>query len=213
MHRSPDWNVLSPLAAARIDLLCSVRAVSSDRRPRRFLQQDFKAHSIRPCRERHLCRLHCELTGTRVGEARAAMRFWDSSAVIPLLADEPARKSMLQLLQKDPQVLIWWGTPIEIASALARLEREKSLTADEVSSALSKSRQLVDSWHEIVPSDAVRRTAERLLRAHALRAADSLQLAAALIAADHDPSSLEIVCLDARLTSAARREGFVVLDS
>jgi predicted nucleic acid-binding protein len=118
----------------------------------------------------------------------------------------------MQLLQQDPPVLIWWGTPIEIASALARLEREKSLTADEVSSALSKARRLADSWHEIVPSDAVRRTAERLLRAHPLRAADSLQLAAALIAADHDPSTLEIVCLDAQLTSAARREGFAVLE-
>jgi hypothetical protein len=140
------------------------------------------------------------------------MKFWDSSAVMPLLADEPTRKSMLQLLQQDPQVLIWWGTPVEIASALARLEREKSMTADEVSTALSKARRLVDSWHEIVPSDAVRRTAERLLRAHPLRAADSLQLAAALIAADHDPSALEVVCLDTRLTSAARREGFTVLD-
>jgi uncharacterized protein len=135
------------------------------------------------------------------------MKFWDSSAVIPLLADEPARKSMLQVLQQDPQVLIWWGTPIEIASALARLERENALTADEVSSALLKTRQLADGWHEIVPSDAVRRTAERLLRAHPLRAADSLQLAA-----DHDASTLQIVCLDARLISAARREGFAVID-
>jgi predicted nucleic acid-binding protein len=140
------------------------------------------------------------------------MKFWDSSAVMPLLGDEPTSKSMLQVLQQDPQVLIWWGTPIEIASALARLEREKSLSADEVSNALSIARRLADNWHEIVPSDAVRRTAERLLRTHPLRAADSLQLAAALIAADHDPSNLEIVCLDARLTSAARREGFAVLD-
>jgi hypothetical protein len=74
------------------------------------------------------------------------------------------------------------------------------------------SRQLADRWHEIVPSDAVRRAAERLLRVHPLRATDSLQLAAALIAADHDPTTLEIVCLDARLSSAARREGFTVLD-
>jgi hypothetical protein len=84
------------------------------------------------------------------------------------------------------------------------------LTADEVSTALSRARQLADSWHEIVPSDAVRRTAERLLRAHALRAADSLQLAAALIAADHDATALEIVCLNTHLTDAARREGFAV---
>jgi len=62
-----------------------------------------------------------------------------------------------------------------------------------------------------VPSDAVRRTAERLLRVHPLRAADSMQLAAALIAAEHNPSDLDIVCLDKKLSDAARREGFTVL--
>jgi uncharacterized protein len=59
----------------------------------------------------------------------------------------------------------------------------------------------------------IRRTAERLLRVHALRAGDSLQLSAALIAANHDPATLEMVCVDARLTAAARREGFTVIDS
>jgi uncharacterized protein len=155
---------------------------------------------------------HCRPIATRDDDARAAMKFWDCSAVMPLLADEPAREQMLGLLQRDPEVIIWWGTPVEIASALARRERENLLTADEVSIALSTARALTESWHEIVPSDAVRRTAERLLRAHALRAADSLQLGAALIGADHDPSNLEMVCLDARLSSAARREGFTVLD-
>jgi uncharacterized protein len=58
----------------------------------------------------------------------------------------------------------------------------------------------------------VRRTAERLLRTHPLRAAGSLQLAAALIAADHNPTSLDIVCLDARLSRSARREGFTVIE-
>lgn len=107
-------------------------------------------------------------------------------------------------------MLAWWGTPVEITSALARREREQLLGADALAGALTAARQLADSWHEIVPSDVVRRTAERLLRVHPLRATDSLQLAAALIGADHDPGTLEIVCLDARLTSAARREGFVV---
>jgi hypothetical protein len=45
-----------------------------------------------------------------------------------------------------------------------------------------------------------------------LRSADSLQLAAAITAADHNPSTLELVCLDDRLTAAARREGFTVTD-
>jgi uncharacterized protein len=125
--------------------------------------------------------------------------------------DEPTRGRLLALLEDDGDVLSWWGTPVEIASALARREREKLLTADQVSSALAALHGLAGSWHEVVPSDSVRRTAERVLRMHALGAADSLQLGAALIAADHDPASLEMVCLDERLTLAARREGFTVL--
>lgn len=139
------------------------------------------------------------------------MRFWDTSAIIPLLADEPAREPMLALLEQDPEVLAWWGTSVEIVSALARREREHLLSPAQVDAALASTRVLAESWHEIVPSAAIRRTAERLLRVHPLRAADSLQLAAALVVADHDPATLEFVCLDARLASAARREGFAVL--
>jgi predicted nucleic acid-binding protein len=139
------------------------------------------------------------------------MRFWDTSALIPLLVDEPSRGRLLAVLEEDGEVLAWWGTPVEIASALARREREQLLTADQVTAALSAVRALAESWHEIVPSDAVRRSAERLLRTHPLRAADALQLAAALVAADHNPASLEMVCLDERLRVAARREGFTVL--
>src|ERR1700733_11160543 len=139
------------------------------------------------------------------------MRFWDSSALLPLFVDESTRERLMALLEADNEVLSWWGTPLEIVSALARRERESLLTADQVSNTLVALHALATSWHEIVPSDAVRRTAERLLRTHPLRSADSLQLSAALIAADHDPSSLEMVCLDERLTLAARREGFTVL--
>jgi predicted nucleic acid-binding protein len=139
------------------------------------------------------------------------VKYWDASAIIPLIAAEPTRDHLLKLLEKDSDMLAWWGTPVEIASALARREREGLLTADEVTTALATVHALADSWHEIVPSDPIRRTAARLLRAHPLRAADSLQLAAALIAADHDPMALEFVCLDVRLARAAQREGFVVV--
>src|SRR5205085_5258618 len=102
--------------------------------------------------------------------------------------------------------------PVEIAAAIARREGENALTAKEVEATLAVARHLADSWHEIVPSTALRRTADRLLRVHPLRAADSLQLAAALVAADHDPATLEIVCLDERLPAPARREGVTVVD-
>lgn len=139
------------------------------------------------------------------------MKFWDASAVVPLLADEAPRSELLDLLQQDPQMLVWWGTPVEVVSALARREREGVLAERDVADAIAALRILGDGWEEILPSDAVRRTAERLLRSHPLRAADSLQLAAALIAAEQDPATLEFVCLDERLAAAARREGFLVI--
>jgi uncharacterized protein len=141
----------------------------------------------------------------------AVVKYWDASAITALLAEEPTRNYLLNLLEQDADMLAWWGTPVEIASALARREREGLLTADEVMTALTAAHALAESWHEIVPSESIRRTAERLLRTHPLRAADSLQLAAALVASDHDPISLEFVCLDVRLARAAQREGFVVI--
>jgi uncharacterized protein len=164
------------------------------------------------------CSRLCSKIGRRIDEpppawraGRAVVKYWDASAITPLIAEERTRDSLLKLLEQDSDMLAWWGTPVEIASALARREREGLLTADEVTTALTTVHALAESWHEIVPSDSIRRTAERLLRAHPLRAADSLQLAAALIAADHDPMSLEFVCLDVRLARAAQREGFVVV--
>ena len=46
-----------------------------------------------------------------------------------------------------------------------------------------------------------------------MRAADALQLAAAVIVAEGMPSSLDIVTLDERFAAAARREGFTVLET
>lgn len=140
------------------------------------------------------------------------MRFWDASAVVPLLVAEPSRDRAIALLKEDEEMLVWWGTPVEIASALARRERERALTADAVAAAMTFVKDLSDGWHEIVPTPAVRLTAQRMLRMHPLRAADSLQLAAALIAADHAPASLEFVCFDDRLAIAAAREGFPIID-
>lgn len=44
-----------------------------------------------------------------------------------------------------------------------------------------------------------------------LHAADSLQLTAALFACEHRPQAWQFVCMDARLSLAAEREGFGVV--
>jgi predicted nucleic acid-binding protein len=139
------------------------------------------------------------------------MKFWDASAVVPLIVAETPREELLAVLGADPTMIVWWGTPVQCTSALARREREGALGSEEVSLAMSQLRELAGKWHEVLPSERVRTTAQRLLRVHALRAADSLQLAAAIVAAEGDPASLELVCLDARMNDAASREGFRIL--
>lgn len=136
------------------------------------------------------------------------MKFWDSSAVVPLLVDEPASADLLALLKADGGLLVWWGTPVECASAIARREREGDLAVAASNAALARLRALEPAWIEVGPTLKLRQLALRLLRAHALRAADSLQLAAALLAAEQDPGALGFVCLDERLSNAAQREGF-----
>ena len=140
------------------------------------------------------------------------MRFWDASAVVPLLIAEASTRRLQALAAKDPEMLVWWGSEVECVSALARLERNGMLDTPEAVLAFNRLKQLAAGWHEIDPSDMIRETAVRFLRVHPLRAADALQLAAAFIAAERRPSSLEMITLDDRLASAAQKEGFTVLD-
>ncbi len=139
------------------------------------------------------------------------MRFWDSSAVLPLLVPEERSAALTELFRDDPAAAVWWATPVECASALARLERERRVTEAGWQAATERLRAAARGWTEVPPIDRVRDQAARLLRLHSLRAADALQLAAALVLADFEPRTLPLVTLDLRLAAVARREGFEVL--
>jgi predicted nucleic acid-binding protein len=131
---------------------------------------------------------------------------------VPLIVAEPMTLPMRALVQSDPDLLVWWGTPVECVSALSRREREGALDSRAVAGATNELKRLADRWHEVEPTEIVREIAARLLRVHQLRAAGALQLAAALVAAEHRPASLETVTLDARLADAMRREGFALVE-
>ena len=139
------------------------------------------------------------------------MRFWDSSAIVPLLVAESATPTLVSEFVRDPELVVWWATEVECVSALARLEREASIDARAMGEALARLDALALAWHEVQPAARTRQVAIRLLRTHNLRAADALQLAAAIAAAEDSPGSLPLVTLDARIATAAEREGFPVL--
>jgi predicted nucleic acid-binding protein len=125
---------------------------------------------------------------------------------------ESTTRSLQALANRDSDLLVWWGSQVECASALARLERGALLDVKGAASAFDRLKQLANGWHEIEPSETVRENALRFLRVHPLRAADALQLAAAFLAAERRPSTLEVVTLDERLADAARKEGFELID-
>ena len=136
------------------------------------------------------------------------MLYWDSSAILPLLLAEPDSEALRDVLRRDPAIVTWWGSRVECASAIARLEREETLDAADVRTTMDRLHAACAQWTEVPAIDDVRVHATRLLRTHRLRAADALQLAAALVASDFSPASLGFLSLDVRLQQAADREGF-----
>jgi hypothetical protein len=87
------------------------------------------------------------------------VKFWDASAIVPLLVAEVSTRRLLALAGEDPAMLVWWGSEVECTSALARVEREAAIDANGIVAAFSRLKQLKTAWHEINPSDAVRESA------------------------------------------------------
>lgn len=136
------------------------------------------------------------------------MRFWDTSAVVATLVDEPRTAVVRALLAADPDVVAWALTAVEATSALWRRHRASEL--DDVGRLAAEQRlgTFEAGWRVVVDLEPVATGARALLARQPLRAADAVQLAAALFAAGGDPTRLPFVTLDDHLAAAARAEGF-----
>jgi len=139
------------------------------------------------------------------------MKFWDSSALAPLVLQQPTTDTLRTLFASDPDVLAWTLSDVEFRSALCRLARESAVDPAGADAAQTAFDHLWSTVRVVSAVDAVQERAKRLLGLHTLRAADALQLAAALVATYDQPAHREFVSLDARLSAAARREGFRVV--
>ncbi len=139
------------------------------------------------------------------------MRFWDTSAIVPVLLEEPSSPRARELADDGTQLAVWWATLVECVAAIARRDRGGELDTEQVTLARETLGALMSRWTEIPPTERIRKSAQRLVSVHDLRTANAFQLAAALAASDGEPETIAIVTLDERLALAARREGFPVL--
>ncbi len=138
------------------------------------------------------------------------MAFWDASAIVPLCCSQAASAQGRQLRRDLKRMVVWWGTPLEARSAFARLVRDGNISPDERLAAVNLLGQLRATWDEILPTEQLRSLAEELPDAHRLRAADAVQLAAALVWCRERPRKRPFVCFDERLRTAASELGFIV---
>ena len=139
------------------------------------------------------------------------MRFWDTSALVPLVVAERESARAQRWLREDSSVVVWTLARVEICSALARRRHAEPQAARKLATARREVFAAWERWTEVTAADVVRRHAERLVETHPLGAADALQLGAALVAAEELPGSLTFVTFDRLQADAAEREGFSVL--
>ncbi|MGC0773095.1 MAG: type II toxin-antitoxin system VapC family toxin [Candidatus Acidiferrum sp.] len=137
--------------------------------------------------------------------------FWDSSALVPLCVRQAgSRQAQLYLRKFD--FVVWWGSFVEVHSAICRLHRAQEITDVDKQGAVARLRLLSRGWREVLPDDQVRDLAMESLDNYFLRAADSLQLAASLTWCQKRPSRKSFICGDRRLAQAAKAVGFSVLE-
>ena len=131
---------------------------------------------------------------------------------MPLIVTQPTTSATVAgLLREDSEIAVWWGTWIECAVAISRLRREDSLDEEDQERTRSVLDLIAEVWTEIPPTSDIRLLAVLLSKDHPLKAADALQLAAALRWCEGDTRGTAFVCLDDRLRRAASTEGFRVL--
>ncbi|SRR6266404_9451976 len=143
----------------------------------------------------------------RAGPLARTSAFWDASALVPLCVRQGITPSV-ESLYESYRVVIWWATPVEIASALARLVRTAEINSSEWAKARQVAVALADEWSVIQPSNALRDHATRLVDRYDLKAADAVQLAAALDWCDKVPRGEIFLAADQKLREAAVLSGF-----
>lgn len=137
----------------------------------------------------------------------ASSAFWDASALVPLCIRQHNTPQAIAFYKLYSPV-VWWTTPVEIASALARLLRMNQISPVDWRAARTLALRLAETWSVIQPIEAVRTRSWQLVEQYDLRAADALQLAAALEWCQGAPRGRFFLAADERLLQAALLAGF-----
>jgi predicted nucleic acid-binding protein len=137
------------------------------------------------------------------------LRFIDASALDKRYVRERGSTGVDRLLRGD-EVAVSRLSEVEVVSAFARLSREGALTTIQRNNVVDALQSDLASWTVVEITAAITSSASHLLLRHALRSADAIQLACALLLHENAGGLDAFVAHDVRLVDAARVEGLTV---
>jgi predicted nucleic acid-binding protein len=143
-----------------------------------------------------------------------AVLFLDSSALVKRYRDELGSDRVAELIARSDRQVVARLTHVEVSSAIIRRARAARMDWHQVAAILDALDHDVSDRMDIVDLDApVLDRAVALARRHALRGADAIQLACALLAwNDLAGREFLLVASDVELNAAATAEGLRVVD-
>src|SRR2546426_11396245 len=100
---------------------------------------------------------------------RGSVRFWDSSAVVPLLIHQERSSRVASWVSGDNAMVVWTLTPVEVVSALRRLVRERAVSEDAARVAEIRLGEMMERGHVVIDVEGVKSLAARLLRSECSR--------------------------------------------
>ena len=139
------------------------------------------------------------------------MRFWDSSAIVPLVVREVSSAACRHEQRVQPVFVVSRLAGAEIWHALARKRREGTLSAGDLRVSERALVTLASRWHVVECTEDVENEVFAVLERHPLRAADAWQLASARVFVDGMTRGRFFVTRDELLATAARADGFTVI--
>jgi len=139
--------------------------------------------------------------------------FFDSSALLKRYRDETGSQWIVELTKTSDRLVVARLAHVEVMAALIRRARQSAELPRNVESVLTAfENDIQRDFHVVEFGELLIARALDLLRAHGLRAADAIQLAAALVSRPAPPvaGGFFLVSADDELNAAAAAEGLQV---
>lgn len=137
------------------------------------------------------------------------MLFVDASALVKRYIRERHSVKVRRVIATGP-IAVSRLSEVEVPSAVARLVRERRLSARSANRAIAAFLSDLAAWHIIEITTEVTALARTLLQRHDLRSGDAIQLASAVWLRQTVASS-DVLAFDTRVVTAAHAEQFPML--